>query len=35
MTAEMAAKVLPESEYKRAGTVDYGKMATMQQGFME
>lgn len=35
MTAEMAAKFLPESEYKRAGTVDYGKMAKMQQGFME
>lgn len=35
MTAEMAAKFLPESEYKRASTVDYGKMAKMQQSFME
>jgi len=33
MPKDVAAKFLPDSEYKRAKPVDYGKMATVQDGF--
>lgn len=33
MTDEIRAKFLPESEYARAGAVDYAKMAAAQQSF--
>ncbi|MCJ9714111.1 ABC transporter substrate-binding protein, partial [Bordetella hinzii] len=32
---EVQARFLPASEYARAGTVDYGKMAEAQRGFSE
>lgn len=35
MSPEVAKLFLPESEYKRAGTVDYAKMAKVQQPFIE
>lgn len=35
MTPDVAKLFLPESEYQRAGTVDYAKMAKVQQPFME
>ncbi|HEY7802931.1 MAG TPA: ABC transporter substrate-binding protein, partial [Orrella sp.] len=33
MSPEAQAKFLPESEYARATTVDYGKMAQVQKAF--
>lgn len=35
MSKETAALFLPNSEYKRAGSVDYAKMAEVQQAFAE
>ena len=35
LAPEAAAKFLPDSEYQRAGQVDYAKMAAVQQGFGE
>ncbi len=35
MSAEAKSKFLPESEYSRAGTVDYGKMAAAQKTFQD
>lgn len=35
MSAEAQAKFLPESEYARAKTVDYGKMAAVQKAFSD
>lgn len=35
MTPEVAALFLPDAEYKRAGSVDYAKMAAVQQAFGE
>ncbi|MDR1242715.1 MAG: ABC transporter substrate-binding protein [Deltaproteobacteria bacterium] len=35
MTPEIAGLFLPESEYARAGSVNYGKMAEVQQAFGE
>lgn len=35
MSKDAAAKFLPASEYARAKTVDYGKMAEAQKGFSE
>jgi putative spermidine/putrescine transport system substrate-binding protein len=34
MTPETEALFLPESEYRRVGSVDYRKMADVQEGFM-
>ncbi|HCG05362.1 MAG TPA: ABC transporter substrate-binding protein [Desulfovibrio sp.] len=35
LTPEVAARFLPEAEYKRAVTVDYSRMATVQDGFTQ
>jgi putative spermidine/putrescine transport system substrate-binding protein len=35
MSKEAAAKFLPASEYARAKTIDYGRMAEVQKGFSE
>ena len=35
MSKEAQSRFLPESEYKRARTVDYGKMAEAQKAFTE
>ncbi len=35
MSADMQAKFLPQSEYARAKTVDYGKMASVQKAFSD
>jgi putative spermidine/putrescine transport system substrate-binding protein len=33
MPAEVAAQFLPDSDYARAGVVDYQKMAAVQEAF--
>jgi putative spermidine/putrescine transport system substrate-binding protein len=35
MPKEVQARFLPASEYARAKTVDYGKMAAVQKGFSD
>jgi putative spermidine/putrescine transport system substrate-binding protein len=35
MPADVQAKFLPQTEYARAKTVDYGKMAVVQKGFSD
>ena len=35
MTPEISALFLPESEYERATSIDYAKMAAVQQAFGE
>ena len=35
MTPELTAKFLPESEYARAKTVDWKKMADVQEKFRD
>jgi putative spermidine/putrescine transport system substrate-binding protein len=35
MPAEVQSVFLPASEYARAGTVDYGRMAEVQKGFSD
>jgi putative spermidine/putrescine transport system substrate-binding protein len=35
ISKEAQSKFLPDSEYKRAKAIDYGKMADVQKGFSE